>query len=470
MGEVVEMVEFVEVGCGCHKDSQARTDFRREAKLSSFLCRNKPAPDTMAFLHKFLIFFCLQFVLTLFSVGQTPASAQNYLTAKAASGDDALGLLDRYGLAEYSCNVSQFLKINDLESHRLRAGETYKMPVTVVAYNGKSIRSTLNIDDWKTAKRIEAYNKMAQREGLRPDYFIENKRLWVPWHELNCPDATPTKTAAAAAVPLEKEPTRDRSRPLPKVTVGGEKDRNGDRVFPIFGPDYQKTPLLNRNMKNKVFYLISGHGGPDVGAQGKRAGNTLCEDEYAYDVTLRLHRLLLSHGATTYMIVRDPNDGIRDESYLRCDKDEEVWGNLEIPYDQKERLQQRTDIINALTDKHLKAGQTDQTIIEIHVDSRSQVKKQDVFFYYRPEDEPSKQLADHIHQTFATKYKKAQGGRGYSGTVTSRYLFTLKETDARRAVYIELANIQNDWDQQRLVLKNNRQALANWICHALLTH
>jgi N-acetylmuramoyl-L-alanine amidase len=36
-------------------------------------------------------------------------------------------------------------------------------------------------------------------------------------------------------------------------------------------------------------------------------------------------------------------------------------------------------------------------------------------------------------------------------------------------VYIELANIQNDWDQQRLVLKNNRQAIANWICHALLT-
>lgn len=422
----------------------------------------------MEFSKNFLIITLLWAFQLASAHAQTTASSQNYLTAIAQSGDDALDLLDRYGLADYACNVSQFLKINELENNRLRTGATYKVPVLVVVYNGKSIRTTLKIDDWKTAKRIEEYNKMAKREGLRPDYFIENKRMWVPWHELNCPDAASPKMVSASIGSVEK--ARDKSRPLPKVVSGGEKDRADDRVFPIFGSGYQKTPLLNRNMKGKVFYLISGHGGPDVGAQGKRAGHTLCEDEYAYDVTLRLLRLLVSHGATAYMIVRDPNDGIRDDNYLVCDKDEEVWGGLEIPYDQKERLQQRTDIINALTQKHLKVGMGDQTIIEIHVDSRSQVKKQDVFFYYRPGSDPSLDLAEHIHQTFASKYRKAQGGRGYSGTVTPRYLWTLKETDARRAVYIELANIQNDWDQQRLVLKNNRQAIANWICHALLTH
>jgi N-acetylmuramoyl-L-alanine amidase len=254
-----------------------------------------------------------------------------------------------------------------------------------------------------------------------------------------------------------------------KSLYGGEKDEDGNRSFPIFGPSYKKTPLLNKNMQGQVFYLISGHGGPDVGAQGKRAGSTLCEDEYAYDVTLRLHRLLLSHGATSYMVVRDNNDGIRDDVILPCDKDEVVWGGESIPLDQKERLQQRTDLINSLTDMHHKAGQKNQTIIEIHVDSRSQEKKQDVFFYYRPGSEESLSLAQHIHKTFEAKYQKAQGGRGYSGTVTPRYLFTLKETFAKKAVYIELANIQNDWDQQRLVLRNNRQAIANWICHALLT-
>ncbi len=416
-----------------------------------------------------LIFTLLCWAVSASTYAQTDADAENFLMATARSGEDALELLDRYGLASFSCNVSQFLKINDLENNRLKTGASYRVPVIVVVYNGKSIRTTLNIEDWKKAKRIEEYNKMAQRKSLRPDYFIENKRLWVPWHEINCADTPPPKTAAASIGAIKKEQVRDKSRPMPNVVMGGEKDRAGDRVFPIFGPSYQKTPLLNRNMKGKVFYLISGHGGPDVGAQGKRAGHTLCEDEYAYDVTLRLLRLLVGHGAIAYMIVRDPNDGIRDGNYLNCDKDEEVWGGLVIPYDQKERLRQRTDIINTLTEKHLKVGQADQTIIEIHVDSRSHEKKQDVFFYYRPESDPSLELAEHIHQTFAAKYRKAQGDRGYGGTVSPRYLFTLKETYTPRAVYIELANIQNDWDQQRLVIQNNRQAIANWICHALLT-
>lgn len=427
------------------------------------------SPTEMTPSKKALIFTLLCWCMPYSPFAQAASNAENFLTVVAQSGEDALDLLERYGLASYDCNVRKFLDINNLDNYRLKTGTTYKIPVLVVVYNGKSIRTTLNIEDWKKAKRIEEYNKSAQKRGLRPDYFIENKRLWVPWHEINCKDDEIRKTAAAAIGSLKKETARENDRALPNPVSGGEKESGGERIFPIFGPAYQKTPLLNRNMRGKVFYLISGHGGPDVGAQGKRAGQTLCEDEYAYDVTLRLLRLLISHGATAYMIVRDPNDGIRDGNYLNCDKDEVVWGGLEIPYDQKERLQQRTDIINALAEKHLKAGQTDQTIIEIHVDSRSQIKKQDVFFYYRPESDPSMQLAEHIHQTFAAKYRKAQGERGYDGTVSPRYLFTLKETYIPRAVYIELANIQNDWDQQRLVLQNNRQALANWICHALLT-
>ncbi len=426
-------------------------------------------PNKMVNTKNGLIVMLLHLLSLVSAQAQKSTGTSNYLTAVAQPGDDALDLLGRYDLAEFSCNVSHFLKLNSLKSNRLKTGLSYKLPVLVVTYNNKSIRSTLNIEDWKCAKRIEAYNKKAQQEGLRPDYFVENKRLWVPWHELNCPDADPPKMMASIGMATDKNRDRDKSNSSMTVPSGGEKSVGGDRIFPILGPAYQKTPLLNQSLKGKVFYLISGHGGPDVGAQGRRANHVLCEDEYAYDVTLRLLRLLLSHGATAYMIVRDPDDGIRDDIYLECDKDEEVWGGLEIPYDQKERLRQRTEVINAFTEKYSKAGIVDQTILEIHVDSRSQEKKQDIFFYYRPESDRSLELAEHIHQTFEAKYRQAQGGRGFSGTVTPRYLFTLKETEARKAVYIELANIQNDWDQQRLVLKNNRQAIANWICHALLT-
>jgi len=75
-----------------------------------------------------------------------------------------------------------------------------------------------------------------------------------------------------------------------------------------------------------------------------------------------------------------------------------------------------------------------------------------------------------MHKTFLQKYLKKRGQRGYTGTVTPRNLFMLKETTIPKAVYVELANIRNDVDQQRLVVKTNRQALANWMCEALLSH
>ena len=397
--------------------------------------------------------------------GQRPATSKKsktlkvYLNVPAKSGERAEDLLKSYGLHEYQCNFEQFFEINNLKANaKLKVGTSYKLPVEVVTYNGKSIRTTLKISDWKVAKRIETYNKFALSEGLRTDNFIETKRLWVPWHELNCPEkseAVETVTATSAKVTAKN--------------LVGEIPLKGSRNFPIFGKKYQNTPLISQKLKGRVFYVVSGHGGPDPGAQGKRAGHTLCEDEYAYDVSLRLLRLLLSHGAAAYMIVRDPNDGIRDTEYLYCDKDEKVWGNLAVPRDQKARLQQRCDIINEFTEKNAKAGAIDQTFVEIHVDSRTRDTKTDVFFYYRPESEPSRKLALRVHQTFLQKYMKKRSQRGYNGTVTPRNLYMLKETTTPKAVYIELGNIRNDWDQQRLVLKNNRQALANWIGEALMS-
>lgn len=395
-----------------------------------------------------------------------------FLSIIAKSGDDIPKVLEAYGLADYDCNITQFFKLNRLRDgdYRLTSGKTYMLPIQIVAYNGKSIRSTLSIDDWETAVRIRDFNDNATRRKVRTDKFTESKQLWIPWHETNC-----AETGSTAPPVVEARVGAKTANPSGVVTGAGkiatgepESDAN-KRHFPIFGKKHAYTPLLSTRLKGKVYFLISGHGGPDPGAQGKRAGVTLCEDEYAYDVTLRLLRFLLSHGATAYMIVRDPNDGIRDDNYLKSDKDEVVWGNKAIPLNQKERLGQRTDLINALSEAHVKKGQTDQTVVEIHVDSRSVATETDVFFYYRINSEPSMQLALNMHQVFLEKYREKRGpSRQYKGTVSARDLYTLRETTTKKAVYVELANIRNDWDQQRIVLSNNRQALANWIGEALM--
>ncbi len=421
-------------------------------------------------MHRILTILLSCFVLaTNAQDGNATLRTAPFLTIRVLANDDIATIMDIYGLASHECNTSQFLKLNNLKNAKakLSTGKQYKLPIQTIRYNGASIRTTAGIDNWKTAVAIRDYNLGMQKKGVREDDFTESRDLWVPWHTINCDTKGKVKTAEGSVPKGSTQPSTKTAEPAKQI--GGEPSQAGSpRKFPIFGEKYANTPLLSSKLKGRIFYLISGHGGPDPGAQGKRAGVRLCEDEYAYDVTLRVLKYLLSHGATAYMIVRDNNDGIRDDNYLTCDKDEVVWGNKTIPINQKTRLGQRTDIVNALTAAHNKRSETDQTVVEIHVDSRSVATETDVFFYYRPNDEASMTLALHMHQVFIEKYNQKRGpSRRYSGTVKARDLFTLRETNTPKAVYVELGNIQNDWDQQRIVLKNNRQAVANWIGQAL---
>ncbi|RMG79860.1 MAG: N-acetylmuramoyl-L-alanine amidase [Bacteroidetes bacterium] len=290
------------------------------------------------------------------------------------------------------------------------------------------------------------------QDGYRRRDYRENKILWVPYHLLHC---------AQKNIPPPKENIKTEPGEDNLATAGGSA-----RHYPVFGKKYEYVPLKSTALRGKVFYIVSGHGGPDPGAIGKKNGKMLCEDEYAYDVALRLARYLIEHGATAYMITRDPDDGIRDEKYLSCDTDELVWGNEKILVSQKPRLFQRSDVINTLYEKHKKQGVTEQTAIIIHVDSRSRKEQTDLFFYYHPDSPKSRQIARRLHDTFRKKYKIYRRNGQYHGTVTARDLHMLRETKVP-SVYIELGNIRHPRDQQRIMLPNNRDALARWMFEGL---
>ena len=91
----------------------------------------------------------------------------------------------------------------------------------------------------------------------------------------------------------------------------------------------QNVKRVDNALDNCIFYLGSGHGGP--GAVGKVSGHTVTEDEYAYDVTLRIGRQLMSHGAQVHFIIRDLSVGIRDDRYLKNNKTEVCYPATERP-------------------------------------------------------------------------------------------------------------------------------------------
>lgn len=238
----------------------------------------------------------------------------------------------------------------------------------------------------------------------------------------------------------------------------------GSGTFPIFGKKYQKVEFKDNALQGAVFYIVAGHGGPDPGAVAEINGQQLCEDEYAYDIGLRLARNLLEHNATVYVITRDPNDGIRDEKYLKCDKDEYCLGDLKIPLNQTKRLRQRTNIINNLNKKY--SGQYQRTI-ELHVDSRYEKQKIDVFFYHYPGSKNGQKLNETLLRTFKEKYKEHQPNREYKGSIKGRRLYMLKYANPV-STYIELGNIQNSFDRKRLLVADNRQAIAKWLMLGLM--
>lgn len=237
------------------------------------------------------------------------------------------------------------------------------------------------------------------------------------------------------------------------------------RSYPIFGEKYERTRIIDHSLQGAIFYLVSGHGGPDPGAVGKRDGHELCEDEYAYDVTIRLARWLIERDALVYLIIRDKNDGIRDDAYLKCDRDEYAYTQGKVPRGHNERLIQRTEIVNSLYAKN--KGVKYQRMVAIHVDSRSQRENVDVFFYHHHLSSKGKELAYDLVKTFDAKYEEYQPNRDYRGNASDRSgLFVLKNTNPA-AVFIELGNIANDRDQRRFIVTDNRQALAKWIGEGL---
>lgn len=245
----------------------------------------------------------------------------------------------------------------------------------------------------------------------------------------------------------------------------GSTDRPSEVCEPLFGSKLKNVKIKSQELEGACFYIVGGHGGPDPGAIGHLNGHQLHEDEYAYDVALRLARSLMEKGATVRIIIQDSKDGIRDGQYLSTSKRETCMGKV-IPLNQVSRLKQRADKINSLYAEDKNNYKYCRAIF-LHIDSRGKGKQIDVFFYYQDGSSKSLNLAKRMRSTFDQKYKEHQPTRGFSGTVSTRNLLVMNRTNPP-SVYVELGNIQHSGDQKRFIISDNRQALANWLAEGFV--
>lgn len=348
--------------------------------------------------------------------------------------------------------------------------QTAVVPDTVFAKPGEGIFSLLRRCERSPSACLAEFIALNKASLGSDSSLLKDRAYLLPPKAADSSQAVVQK-AAALSEPEQlqasaKEPVATNTPKADKPAAPAKETTKPSRLQePLFGKKYEEVTINDRQLEGAVYYLLAGHGGPDPGAIGKYGPYQLSEDEYAYDVTLRLAHRLMEHGATVYMIVRDENDGIRDETILRMDTDELHFPDKEIPYSQKYRLRHRVAAVNELFLKHAGAY---QRLLAIHIDSRSRGENIDVFFYHHENSPDGKALAESIHNTFTRKYSRHQPNRAYHGSVSTRSSLYVVKYSHPPAVFVELGNIRNQRDQRRFVLPDNRQALANWLAEGIL--
>ncbi|WP_240635475.1 N-acetylmuramoyl-L-alanine amidase family protein [Hymenobacter rigui] len=321
-------------------------------------------------------------------------------------------------------------------------------PRKAVARRGDGVQTLLQRHGLNTRQQQRQFRQLNQGRLTKAGGLVTGRSYVLP------AAAPRVKAAASGAGSLQATNPTSRGKSTQPLLPAA-----------LFGPTYSPVPVRDRALRGAVYYLSPGHGGPDPGAIGKYGSFKLAEDEYAYDVTVRLARVLLEHGATVYVMVQDPNDGIRDQNVLPMDYDELTYPRQVIPLSQLGRLRQRITQVNKLYAHHKGAY---QRLLSLHVDSRSEGQNIDVFFYHHANSQAGLRLAKNIHKVFTNRYKRAQPNRPYSGNVSERGSLYEVRTSHAPAVFMELGNIRNAKDQRRFVVADNRQALANWIYEGLL--
>lgn len=418
---------------------------------------------------KILIYIRLRVLVLFLFIIPTCLFTQDYLEITPQRGEGIYSLLKRYSLPPDTIYFNKFVELNKKNlsvKNDLIQDRKYKLPVMLLLFDGTTIRSSLGINDFNHAKMIQDYNNLMLDKKLRTKSFKQDNILWVPLHLLdekisNTENIEINQKQNRAVVP----DTTQKSEPIEKLKKINENKAIKGLNPKLFGHNYKNIDKLSNRLSGFVYYLDPGHGGIDPGAIGYREGHELTEDEYAYDVTLRLARRLMQHGATVFMAIIDSTDGIRDDKYLKNNSNEYFGDGRTITGDAKERLQGRIDFIYSMKRKIPEDYR--QRLLVIHVDSRDTSQRIDVFFYHNPGDEKGKTFAENVMEMLTIKYDKAQPGRGYTGNVSERNLFMLRNSPVL-SIYVELGNIQNFKDQQRFINPTNRQAIANWLCDGIL--
>ncbi len=232
---------------------------------------------------------------------------------------------------------------------------------------------------------------------------------------------------------------------------------------PKLPPD--KKPLLGW-----LVVLDPGHGGQDPGSSGRFNDQRVVEDEYVYDVALRVNRILRSMGALSFLTVQDRKTGersLKPQEIFPDERQEAYTGTSSVVRSGTWGLNQRLAYGNTLSRTYPRHR---QAWISIHFDVLGKNKVIEGVRVIAPKG--SDKLAQALARSFAQYHRLRKNApiiRNGDKTYGLRNLFILNGGNRiSEKALIELGNFNNTTDVWRVRNPVTREAYARAIAEALL--
>ncbi len=372
-------------------------------------------------------------------LGQMPSDPYDVYIVK---GGDFLGRIARL----YQMSVADLKRVNNLRDSVIRPGDRLKVNPLLEA--GRKWSKISDID-WKdlmaSAKRKSIYADNG------PYYYT-------------CPEA-----------PCQKHKSYYENPGMTPL----ESYRRAQRLWENFEREIGMRGRISNTLSGWYFVLDPGHGGLDPGAVVKsRDGNGnsiyVVEDEYVYDMALRVYVLLRLHGANVTMTLLSPNHLIRQSSpptSTFVNEKNEVYNSHQLNKDNRWRnwpsggsngnLSNRVKIAREF---FRNTPKNRRVFLSFHADIQPNAPEAPLVLYYRSK---SGRNVDTTSKKFASAILSALGAGAYT---RGQSLGVLRNNPARYKLLLEMRNLAYPDHAWALRYEQLRQRDAEKVVKGLLDY